>query len=94
MVATLVPVVRREPERQQLLLRHGAARVVPETQTEAVEVELGLPLSKIRRVIPLPLGCPRERRGVVAGVASEAATAAATSALRPPAASDPLSSSE
>jgi len=93
MVATLVPVVRREPERQQLLLRHGAARVVPETQTEAVEVELGLPLSKIR-VIPLPLGCPRERRGVVAEVASEAATPAATSALRPPAASDPLSSSE
>jgi len=46
--------------------------------------ELGLPLSKIR-VIPLPLGRPRERRVVVAEVApSEAATAAATSALRPP----------
>ena len=45
--------------------------------------ELGLPLSKIR-VIPLPLGRPRERRGVVAEVVSEAATAAATSALRPP----------
>ena len=57
--ATLVPVVRRELERQQLLLRHGAARVEP----EAVE-ELGLPLSKLR-VIPLPLGRPRDRRGVV-----------------------------
>ena len=64
--ATLVPVVRREPERQQLLFRHGAARVVP----EAVE-ELGLPHSKI----PPPLGRTRERRGVVAEVASEAATA-------------------
>ena len=74
-----MPVVRREPERQQLLLRHGAARVVP----EAVE-ELGLPHSKIR-VLPPPLGRPRERRGVVAEVASEAAAAAATSsALRPP----------
>ena len=74
-----MPVVRREPERQQLLLRHGAARVVP----EAVE-ELGLPHSKIR-VLPPPLGRPRERRVVVAEVASEAAAAAATSsALRPP----------
>ena len=45
--------------------------------------ELGLPLSKLR-VIPLPLGRPRERRGVVTKVASEAATAAATAALRPP----------
>ena len=36
-----MPVVRREPDRQQLLFRHGAARVVP----EAVE-ELGLPHSK------------------------------------------------
>ena len=52
-----MPVVRRELERQQLLLRHGAARVEP----EAVE-ELGLPLSKLR-VIPLPLGRPRDRRG-------------------------------
>ena len=61
-----MPVVRREPERQQLLLRHGAARAdVP----EAVE-ELGLPHSKIR-VLPPPLGRPRERRGVVAEVASE-----------------------
>jgi hypothetical protein len=46
---TLVPVVRREPERQQLLFRHGAARVVP----EAVE-ELELPYSKIR-VVPPPM---------------------------------------
>jgi hypothetical protein len=44
---TLVPVVRREPERQQLLFHHGAARVVP----EAVDEEFGLPYSKIR-VIP------------------------------------------
>ena len=57
-----------------------SARVVP----EAVE-ELGLPHSKIRVLPAPPLGRPRERRGVVAEVASEAAAAAATSsALRPP----------
>jgi hypothetical protein len=46
--------------------------------------ELGLPHSKVR-VIPPPLGRPRERRGVVAEVASEAgAAAAATSSALPP----------
>jgi hypothetical protein len=37
-----VPVVRREPERQQLLFRHGAARVVPEA---VEELGLGVPLN-------------------------------------------------
>ena len=46
--AALVPVVGRELERQQRLLLHGAAGVVP----EAVE-KLGLPLSKLR-VLPPP----------------------------------------
>jgi hypothetical protein len=68
--AALVPVVGRELERQQLLLLHGAARVVP----EAVE-ELGLPLSKLR-VLPPPRRRPLQRRGVVAEVTTEAAIAA------------------
>ena len=48
-----------------MVLRHGAAGVVP----EAVE-ELGLLLSKLR-VLPPPRRRPRERRGVIAEVATK-----------------------
>ena len=48
-----------------MVLRHGAAGVVP----EAVE-ELGLLLSKLR-VLPPPRRRPRERRGVIAKVATK-----------------------
>eukprot|EP00964_Phaeocystis_antarctica_P038123 scaffold21821_cov67-Phaeocystis_antarctica.AAC.2 len=74
-------VVRREPERQQLLLRHGAARVVP----EAVE-ELGLPLSKLRVITPgelMATNCAgKGGEGVAARLARRAGTVAQCKALR------------
>ena len=70
--AALVPVVGRELERQQRLLLHGAARVVPERQRQwknsaCLSASSGFSLRHRR---------PRQRRGVVAEVTAEAPVAA------------------
>ena len=55
---TLVPVVRREPERQQLLFRHGAARVVPEAVEElgpALQQDPGYPSAYGPKIKSVPI---------------------------------------